>query len=221
MEVDQAGAQVVVVDPVGHGAVVVVRDQDRQGEAVEQSFGGAFPFGGVGADLDQFAGEGQFGRGQVQLRTHLLTQLQARVRNVARLAAQAAQLCVERLGDVGESVDFGLRFGEFSAKLPTCCLAASRLFGDLRAPGLELRDVVDRRQTGLGEQASELVGASAPLLLLFFRASEFGLDLGYAVPSVAGSLDLQRGLAVAQLRQLFACQSECLVDIVTMGASGD
>lgn len=48
----------VFVDPVGNCPVVRIGNEQRQCEASQDAFGGAFPLGVFGADLDEFADEG-------------------------------------------------------------------------------------------------------------------------------------------------------------------
>ena len=57
----------VGIDPVRDGGVMLVGDQDRQREAVQQPLRGALPVGLVVPDRDQLPGERQPVLGQAQL----------------------------------------------------------------------------------------------------------------------------------------------------------
>ena len=63
---------------------------------MQDPLGRAFPFGGVGAHLDQLAGKGQVVGVDPQVGAEPCAQLQAGAREVVDRVLQAAQLVVDR-----------------------------------------------------------------------------------------------------------------------------
>ena len=93
--VDEAAFQVVGVNPFRCRGVVLVRDQNRQGETAQQPLGGSFPVGFGGTNGDQLACERQGGSGQPEFGTEPIANAQVDQGNVALAGAQAAQLGVD------------------------------------------------------------------------------------------------------------------------------
>lgn len=89
-EVDEAGAEVSGVDPLGHRGVVVVGDEERQSEVAQDALGGAFPLGGVVSHLEQLAHEGKVIAVDGQVAAEVVAQGQALSGQVALAGLEAA-----------------------------------------------------------------------------------------------------------------------------------
>ena len=62
---------------------------------MEHPFGGALPVGRIGTDLQELAGEGQFGFVDVEVSDELLSECQAALREVGLAGGEAAELGVD------------------------------------------------------------------------------------------------------------------------------